>query len=75
MGWGSITVDLSVHTDELKKAIVKALIDKFFSNQFERGSVTASPQRERKVRKCRMKLKFFKSGADRNRSNKVVKGH
>lgn len=27
---GSITVDLSAHTDELKKAIVKALIDKFF---------------------------------------------
>lgn len=29
--WGnSITVDLSEHTDELKKAIIKVLIDKFF---------------------------------------------
>lgn len=29
--WGNgITVDLSEHTDELKKAIIKVLIDKFF---------------------------------------------
>lgn len=28
--WGSITVDLSAHTNELKKAIIKVLIDKFF---------------------------------------------
>lgn len=29
--WGnSITVDLSEHTDELKKAIIKVLIDRFF---------------------------------------------
>lgn len=27
---GSITVDLSAHTNELKKAIIKVLIDKFF---------------------------------------------
>lgn len=29
--WGnSITVDLSEHTNELKKAIIKVLLDKFF---------------------------------------------